>query len=82
MIPLFFVAAIQESDSSIVRSGVITPDPPLSAMDWANFSTPYLAIGFQYVITTAATPVLDATFSASKTSAALVPPLSEISAAS
>ena len=45
--PLFFVAAIHESDSSIVRSGVITPEPPLSAIDWANSSTPYLAIGFQ-----------------------------------
>ena len=40
----------------MVRSGVITPEPPLSAIDWANFAAPYLSIGFQYVITTAATP--------------------------
>ena len=39
-------------------------------------------MGFQYVITTAATPVSVAVLSAAKTSAAVVPPFSETSAAS
>ena len=76
------VASNHPFDSSIVKSGVMTPDPPLSEIDAANFSTPYLSIGFQYVITTDATPVSDAVFNAANTSDACVPPWSEISAAS
>ncbi len=43
----FSTADFHPADSSIVKSGVITPEPPLDAMDYANFSTPYLSMGFQ-----------------------------------
>ena len=68
LISLVSAAASHSADSSIVKSGVITPDPPFSAIDAANFSTPYFSIGFQYVITTEATPVSDAVFKAANTS--------------
>ena len=69
----FSTAFFHASASSIVRSGVITPEPPEFLSSSANFSTPYLSMGFQYVITTTGTPRAATAFTVAKTSSAPVP---------
>ena len=76
-----FTAACQRADSSIVKSGWMTPEPPRDAIAAANSETPYFFFFFQYVITNEGTPALTATSSASKTSSALVPLSSAVTAA-
>ena len=49
------VVDIQSADSSIVRSGVITPTPPTADSSRAKFSTPNFSMGFQYDMTRAGT---------------------------
>src|SRR5450631_324647 len=71
--PCASLAATQGSASSGNRSGVMSPQPPAAAKSVAKRSTPYRSTGFQYVITTVATPVA-ATASTVRSTCAVVEP--------